>query len=276
VFVEIMIDVKHLVATIELNFPQKETSLMIMGTVQFNTSLFMAKKSLEEKGYNNVSIPQEKPRSPGEILGCTSPVVPAKDPSNSFVIFVCDGRFHMESAMIANPQLKFYQYNPYNKMFTIESYNHKKMLATRYEEVLKFTKAKRVGIILGILGRQGNLQILERMENQLKEKNIPYIVLMVSEIFDSQLQLFKDEIDIWIQIACPRISIDWGTFFKKPLISPYEFFVAIKKCEWKENYPMDYYSNQGGEWTNYYHRQNSNKKKTTKIEYEKKKEEVTQ
>lgn len=26
----------------------------------------------------------------------------------------------------------------------------------------------------------------------------------------------------WVQIACPRLSIDWGTAFSKPLLSPYE------------------------------------------------------
>lgn len=26
----------------------------------------------------------------------------------------------------------------------------------------------------------------------------------------------------WVQIACPRLSIDWGAAFSKPLLSPYE------------------------------------------------------
>ena len=26
----------------------------------------------------------------------------------------------------------------------------------------------------------------------------------------------------WVQIACPRLSIDWGMAFEKPLLSPYE------------------------------------------------------
>lgn len=26
----------------------------------------------------------------------------------------------------------------------------------------------------------------------------------------------------WVQIACPRLSVDWGTAFSKPLLSPYE------------------------------------------------------
>jgi 2-(3-amino-3-carboxypropyl)histidine synthase len=49
-----------------------------MGTIQFNSALFQAKNELTEKGYDRVVIPQEKPRSSGEILGCTSPVLPAE------------------------------------------------------------------------------------------------------------------------------------------------------------------------------------------------------
>jgi len=78
---------------------------------------------------------------------------------------------------------------------------------------------------------------LSRIEASLKEVNIPYIILLVSEIFDSQLTLFQNEIDIWVQIACPRISIDWGTFFTKPLITPYEFFVAMKKNRMERSLP---------------------------------------
>lgn len=26
----------------------------------------------------------------------------------------------------------------------------------------------------------------------------------------------------WVQVACPRLSIDWGYAFPKPLLSPYE------------------------------------------------------
>lgn len=26
----------------------------------------------------------------------------------------------------------------------------------------------------------------------------------------------------WVQVACPRLSIDWGEAFDKPLLTPYE------------------------------------------------------
>lgn len=48
----------------------------------------------------------------------------------------------------------------------------------------------------------------------------------------AQLALF-DDVDAWIQIACPRLSIDWGYAFDKPLLTPYEaevWRVLLMKC----------------------------------------------
>ncbi len=95
------------------------TSLVLMGTVQFNSVMSQLKGAFEQKGVS-VKVPQVKPRSQGEVLGCTSPVLEEKSGS---VVFICDGRFHMEAAMIANPTLQFFQYNPYNKAFTKEAYD---------------------------------------------------------------------------------------------------------------------------------------------------------
>ena len=51
------------------------------------------------------NVVQAKPLSPGEILGCTSPHM--KDSHN--LVYLGDGRFHLESAMIANPHLNAYR-----------------------------------------------------------------------------------------------------------------------------------------------------------------------
>ena len=34
-------------------------------------------------------------------------------------------------------------------------------------------------------------------------------------------------VDAWIQIACPRLSIDWGEGFQKPTLTPYEALIAL-------------------------------------------------
>jgi 2-(3-amino-3-carboxypropyl)histidine synthase len=156
VFVDIEIDINHLVRTLELNFPLKEVAICIMGSIQYNNSVFVSKKELVEKGYTNIRIPQTKPRSHGEVLGCTSPMIDEK-----LVIFICDGRFHMESAMIANPDATFYQYNPFTKILSLEQYDVDLMKDVRMNMITKSKLCKTVGIIFGILGRQGNPDILE-------------------------------------------------------------------------------------------------------------------
>jgi len=48
-----------------------------------------------------------RPLSPGEVLGCTAPVLPAG--AADAIVFVADGRFHLEAMMIANPGIPTYR-----------------------------------------------------------------------------------------------------------------------------------------------------------------------
>lgn len=89
------------------------------------------------------------------------------------------------------------------------------------------------------------------MESQLKAKGKEYIILLLSEIFPAKLAQFPD-VGAWIQIACPRLSIDWGYAFPAPLLSPFEAAVVLGEKEWveKNDYPMDFYANDsGGKYT---------------------------
>ena len=120
--------------------------------------------------FTNLKIPQAKPRSGGEVLGCTSPALPQAETDldgigsglkqQDSVVFVSDGRFHIESTMIKNPHVRFYQYNPYSREMTEEVYLHEEMHTIRRREVEKAKQAQMFGIIFGTLGRQGNQTLL--------------------------------------------------------------------------------------------------------------------
>jgi 2-(3-amino-3-carboxypropyl)histidine synthase len=60
--------------------------------------------------------------------------------------------------------------------------------------------------------------------------------------------MFED-VECWVQIACPRLSIDWGYAFARPLLTPYEALVVLGSQEgWEDGggtYPMDFYANNG-------------------------------
>ncbi|CAO2644186.1 2-(3-amino-3-carboxypropyl)histidine synthase subunit 1 [Lemmus lemmus] len=157
VFVDIRIDTAHLLDSVRLTFTPG-SSLALVSTIQFVSTLQAAAQEL--KADYHVSVPQCKPLSPGEILGCTSPRLPKEVEA---VVYLGDGRFHLESVMIANPNVPAYR---------------------------------------------------------------------------------------WVQVACPRLSIDWGSAFSKPLLTPYEAAVALKDISWQQPYPMDFYAGSSlGPWT---------------------------
>lgn len=45
--------------------------------------------------------------------------------------------------------------------------------------------------------------------------------VLLSEVAPTKLDMMS-HVDAWIQIACPRLSIDWGEGFHKPTLTPYE------------------------------------------------------
>jgi len=90
--------------------------------------------------------------------------------------------------------------------------------------------------------------------------------MLISEIMPEILSSYEKEFEFFVQIGCPRLSIDWGEEYHIPVLNPYEFWALIGKVEFSEShYPMDYYSDNGGEWANYYHRQQDKKSKIKRM-----------
>ncbi|XP_059299287.1 uncharacterized protein LOC132051986 [Lycium ferocissimum] len=296
IFVEISIDVNRLLNELKFNFYDADNEtygdIVMAGTIQFASAIRAVKPELEKLGFR-VLVPQSKPLSAGEVLGCTAPSVENRfnDVENVVLVFVADGRFHLEAFMIANPGIKTYRYDPFIGKLFVEEYDHKGMKDERRRAIEKARReARNWGIVLGTLGRQGNPRILDRLEKKMSEKGMTWTVVLMSEISPTRIALFEDAVDAWIQIACPRLSIDWGDAFRKPLLTPFEAEIALGdlsgwwerkkttvnsddeglKCSKNEScgdcdnggekvkegvivdYPMDYYSQDGGEWNSCY------------------------
>jgi len=127
------------------------------------------------------------------------------------------------------------------------------MRSLRFAAIESSRSAKTFGIVLGTLGRQGNPAILSRVKKLLRERGIPSFIVLLSEIFPTKLQMM-DTADAWVQIACPRLSVDWGHFFPKPVLTVYELEVLLGESEWlheNDGYVMDYYKSGDHGWGNY-------------------------
>lgn len=173
--------------------------------------------------------------------------------------------------MIANPDVPAFRYDPYSKKFTREEYEHDEMRSVRGDAVRAGRKnlvergADSYAVLLGTLGRQGSLSVLQTVTASLTadEKAIaPPLLILLSELSPHKLALFsEEEISTFVQTSCPRLSIDWGYAFSRPLLSPYEASVASGRVPgWQGievngktgsgGYPMDFYADGSlGPWT---------------------------
>lgn len=248
VFVEIDIDVKHFADTVRALIPP-ETRVCCISTIQFVSSLRAAVTLLKDHFDCPIVVPQSRPLSSGELLGCTSPRI-EEGGEVDVVVYVGDGRFHLESFMIHNPSIRALQYNPYVKKMTEEGYDHAEMRRIRKEAIDIAKSAQSIALVMGTLGRQGSTRIVERLQHLAQSQGKQMTTFLMSEIFPSKLALIKD-VDCFVQVACPRLSIDWGYAFDRPLLNPYEAEVALGSAEWTAIYPMDHYAKSGGKWAVY-------------------------
>ena len=282
VFVDILFDEEHLVQSIRKNFPNRTDKIALAGTIQFASAIGKVRETLRPF-YECFDVGRTKPLSPGEVLGCTAPslgdgeVMGARSgdsmgeegkKAHDAIVFVADGRFHLEAMMIANPNVPAYRYDPYERVLTREYYDHVGMQNVRKSMILRAKKAKKFGLILGTLGRQGNPAVLARLKRLFESRNKETVVFLISEISPERIASLSENggIDAFVQVACPRLSIDWGEAFIVPVLTPYEAYICLEgaeawddvntvlsegKYEKKEvpSYPMKYYADDGGEWT---------------------------
>lgn len=193
--------------------------------------------------------------------------------------------------MIANPHVPAFRYDPYSKKLTREGYEHDEMLKLRGEAIAtarqslpsitsptsedrQSSSTNNWGVVLGTLGRQGSLSVLKTITSSLPLLNT--VPILLSELSPAKLAILAPFISAFVQTSCPRLSIDWGYAFPRPLLSTYEASVAlgkvqsrwsttissqrtvsdIEKKEKKEahDYPMDFYADMSlGAWTPRWH-----------------------
>jgi 2-(3-amino-3-carboxypropyl)histidine synthase len=196
--------------------------------------------------------------------------------------------------MIANPHVPAFRYDPYSKKLTREGYEHDEMLKMRGEAIATARQAMpsslppqlaaspisdasstaNWGVVLGTLGRQGSLHVLKSITSSLPSLNT--IPILLSELSPAKLAIMAPFISAFVQTSCPRLSIDWGYAFPRPLLSTYEASVALGKVQsrWiapksptsqnlkskpaleqgQHDYPMDFYADMSlGSWTPRWH-----------------------
>ncbi|BFU22749.1 diphthamide synthesis protein, putative [Entamoeba histolytica HM-1:IMSS-B] len=198
----------------------KKLDLAIVATIQYEPYLQQLKQSLTQF---NVILPKIDPLPEGITLGCTVPPLEQREMS---VVFIGGGLFHAEAVAYNYPDNKVYSYDPRNQTLVPVFVNKEKFKQIMKTKIDTARKEKYIGVITSTLGRQGNQKVTDNIINLLEKNNKIPVVTYADEISTAILDSYK-EVKVWVQVACPRLSIDWGEDFRQVLITPYEAFAAF-------------------------------------------------
>ena len=185
VFLEIKFNYNFITDTIKEDIKFLKFNFVLFSTIQFVSILKNIKINLETLK-RHVNIYSNKPLSPGEVLGCTC----LRIDNVSNIIFIGEGRFHLEATIISNSLCRFLQFNPFSQNFSVSDFKALVVYTKRKKEILKSIFGKvNIGLIIGTLGRQGNNSIIKKMQELICKKNYEYILLSTTEISSDILEI---------------------------------------------------------------------------------------
>jgi len=195
----------------------KEEKIGLISTLQFLDSLEKAKKFLEEKG-KIVKIGKGK-FYPGQILGCdiTSAMTIEKD-VEAF-LYIGSGKFHPLGTALKTEKPVYVLDVEKNEISDLKELKEK-FLKQKYAAIALAKDAKKFGILVSVKPGQLNLELAKEIKNNLEGKGKKAYILIFNEIKPEKLEGLK--LDCYINTACPRITIENRTEFKKPILNPYE------------------------------------------------------
>jgi len=191
---------------------------------QYLQSVQEVKEIFEFHGYDVIIGRGKGHLNDAQVFGCEFyPVHDTKDQVDAY-LFLGQSIFHSASIAIVTQKPTFMldpYFNEYSEVSDIAQKLEKKALLSIY----KAQDAKTIGIIIGLKeGQFANIKALE-LKRLLEQEGKMILLIAMTEITDERLLSFQD-IDAFIQVACPRIGTD--NHFHKPVLSVPQAISLIK------------------------------------------------
>jgi 2-(3-amino-3-carboxypropyl)histidine synthase len=218
-----------------MNLQGRYSTVSLLTTSQHLHQIQSVKEIFSQYGYTVIIGKGKGQLNDAQVFGCE--FYPAFDLIEKVDAFMFLGQSMFHSAAIAASTGKpTYMLDPYFLHYTQVNDFAIQMQKKSVLAVYKALDAEKIGIIIGLKeGQFSKLKALElRRSFQREGKNVQLIAL--TDISDERLQNFRD-IDVFIQVACPRISSD--NSFSKLVLSVPEATALLKLLR-KESIQTDF------------------------------------
>jgi len=198
-------------------------SLILTSNVTYSNSLPEIKRKLEESGLE-VKLKKGDSRVfyPGQILGCN--VSAARGTENN-VLFIGEGMFHPLGIALGLQEKNVLAFNPKTGEYVDMEKEKRRFLSQRYSAIDFASRSKRFGIIVSTKVGQTRYSLARVAYKILEEAGKSPFIITLDLVRNEELLNFPAE--VYVNTACPRVTIeDYGTF-SRPVITFYELQMAL-------------------------------------------------
>ena len=205
----------------------------LVTTTQHLHMLNEIKDFLEDNG-KDVILGSSPSTRKGQVLGCNFSSI--KDLDVEIFLFIGSGNFHpLGINLFSNtPVLAL---DPYNSEIRRMDEYADRILRIRFARITKASTAKKWGVLVSSKEGQYRMNLAKEIKKTLEDSGMEAYIILVDNVSPDVLLPYLD-LDAFVVSACPRIAIDDSQMYKKPLLTPQELEIVLKKREW-ENYQLD-------------------------------------
>jgi 2-(3-amino-3-carboxypropyl)histidine synthase len=204
----------------------------LVTTIQHIHQLEEAKNILAKAGKTVFVGDAGQAQHAGQVIGCDFSNARTISEDVDAYLFVGGGRFHALGVALATGKPTLIA-DPYEKRAYPIHDEVSKIIKQRWANISEASKAESFGVLISLKSGQMKLGEAIKIKEKLEQKGLTAILLALREVTPSALLQFPS-LDAFVNTACPRLSLDDASNFRKPLLSLNEALVLLGELKWEE------------------------------------------
>lgn len=208
------------------------STIGLVTTVQHVHTLEEAKKLLLKSGKTVAIGDAGHVKYSGQVTGCDYTNAKAITDEAEAFLLIGGGRFHAIGVALATAKPTIVA-DPYERRAYNVDEEVRKIISQRWASICEAKEARKFGVLIGLKSGQRRLELAMTIQEKLEKNGRNTTLFALKEIIPEALLQFP-HIEAFVNTACPRVSIDNGTRFRKPVLTPNETLVALGEMSWEQ------------------------------------------
>jgi 2-(3-amino-3-carboxypropyl)histidine synthase len=168
----------------------------------------------------------------GQVIGCDFSNAKSVAKNVDAFLFVGGGKFHALGVALSTMRPTVAA-DPYEgRGFSVDD-EAQKIVRQRWANIEQASAARTFAVLVGLKLGQKRLEQALQIKQKLEARGKAVCLLAANEIVPEVLNEFPS-VDAYVNTACPRVSLDDASRFRKPVLTADEALVVVGDLSWEE------------------------------------------